>query len=130
MIVDWVSPNIWIMVLNCNVPVTFGSFGSDVVPARGFSVAFVRFPAVCGLSMFERTLTWLLQLNMSMEGFHYPVASFVRLFVVPIFSPLWSEVDVQASLVWLMLISAYVAVFVTSEVTRYDVSSPCGVKLC
>ncbi|KAJ4917931.1 hypothetical protein Rs2_03481 [Raphanus sativus] len=137
MIVDWVSPNIWIMVLNCNVPVTFGSFGSDVVPARGFSVAFVRFPA------FERTLTWLLQLNMSMEGFHYPVASFVRLFVVPIFSPLWSEVDVQASLVWLMLISAYVAVFVTSEVTRYafiqqvylalnsyDVSSPCGVKLC
>ena len=39
------------MVLNCNVPVTFVSFGSDVVPARGFSVAFVRFPAVCGLSM-------------------------------------------------------------------------------
>ncbi|WZZ32741.1 hypothetical protein YC2023_016142 [Brassica napus] len=46
-----VSPNIWIMVLNCNVPVTLVSFGSDVVPARGFSVAFVRFPA------FERTLT-------------------------------------------------------------------------
>ncbi|XP_056847384.1 uncharacterized protein LOC130498062 [Raphanus sativus] len=118
MIVVWVSPNIWIMVLNCNVPVTFGSFGSDVVPARGFSVAFVRFPAVCGPSMFERTLTWLLQLNMSIEGFHYPVASFVRLFVFPIFPPLWSEVDVQASLVWLMLFSAYVAVFVTSEVTR------------
>ncbi|KAF2620340.1 hypothetical protein F2Q68_00038245 [Brassica cretica] len=110
----WVSPNIWIMVLNCNVPVTFVSFGSDVVPARGFSVAFVRFPA------FERTLTiWLLQLNMSMEGFHYPVASFVRLFFFPIFSPLWSELDAQASLVWLMLFSAYVAVFVTSQVTRY-----------
>lgn len=107
------------------------------MPARGFSVAFVRFSAVYGPSMvfnlafgavslcflswwqFERTLTWLLQLNMSMEGFHYPVASFVRLFVFPIFPPLWSEVDVQASLVWLMLFSAYVAVFVTSEVTRY-----------
>ena len=56
---------------------------------------------------------------MSMEGFHYPVASFVRLFFFPIFPPLWSELDAQASLVWLMLFSAHVAVFVTSQVTRY-----------
>ncbi|KAF3593066.1 hypothetical protein DY000_02028088 [Brassica cretica] len=124
-IVFWVSPNIWIMVLNCNVPVTFVSFGSDVVPSRGFSVASVRFPA------FERTFTfWLLQLNISMEGFHYPVASFVRLFFFSIFPPLWSELDAQASLVWLMLFSEYVAVFVTSQVTRFDVSSLGGVKLC
>ncbi|KAJ4908779.1 Uncharacterized protein Rs2_12437 [Raphanus sativus] len=81
-------------------------------------------------TLFERTLTWLLQLNMSMEGFHYPVAFLREAVRRPNISPLWSEVDVQASLVWLMLISAYVAVFVTSEVTRYDVSSPCGVKLC
>lgn len=74
----------------------------DVVPARGFSVAFVRFTAVCSLSMvfnlvfgavslcflywwqFERKLTiWLLQLNMSVADFHYPVASFVKLFFFP-----------------------------------------------
>ncbi|KAF2552602.1 hypothetical protein F2Q68_00038025 [Brassica cretica] len=40
------------------------------------------------------------------------------------------ELDAQASLVWLMLFSAYVAVFVTSQVTRFDVSSFGGVKLC
>ncbi|KAJ4874832.1 UDP-glucose:Glycoprotein Glucosyltransferase protein [Raphanus sativus] len=56
---------------------------------------------------------------MSMAGFHYPVASFVKLFFFPIFPPMWSELDVQASLVWLMLFSAYVAVFVTSQVTLY-----------
>ena len=56
---------------------------------------------------------------MSIESFHYPVASFVRLFFFSIFPPLWSELDAQASLVWLMLFFAYVAVFVTSQVTRY-----------
>ncbi|KAF2577547.1 hypothetical protein F2Q68_00003760 [Brassica cretica] len=42
MIVVWESPNIWFMVLNCNVPVTFGLFGSDLVSVRGFPVALVR----------------------------------------------------------------------------------------
>ena len=51
-IVIWVSPNIWFMVLNCKVPVTFGLFGSDLVPVRGFPVALVRYStAVCSLPM-------------------------------------------------------------------------------
>ena len=105
MIVVWVSPNIWFMVLNCNVLVTFGLFGYDLVPVRGFPVALVRhFTAVCSLSMvfnlafgavslcflswwqFERKLSiWLLKLNMTMGGFQYQVASFVNLFFFPIF---------------------------------------------
>ncbi|KAL0653428.1 hypothetical protein Bca4012_096119 [Brassica carinata] len=145
MIFVWVSPNIWFMVLNCNVPVTFGLFDSDLVPVRGFPVALVRYSTeVCSLSMvfnlafgavslcflswrqFERKLTiWFLQLNMIMGGFQYPVASFVKLFFFPIFSFIWSKLDVQASLVlqrtssWLMLCSASVAGFVTFQVTRY-----------
>ena len=144
-IVIWVSPNIWFMVLNCKVPVTFGLFGSDLVPVRGFPVALVRYSTeVCSLSMvfnlafgavslcflswrqFERKLTiWLLQLNMIMGGVQYPVASFVKLFFFPIFPFIWSKLDVQTSLVlqrtssWLMLCSASVAVFVTFQVTRY-----------
>ncbi|KAF3494608.1 hypothetical protein DY000_02057099 [Brassica cretica] len=132
MIVVWVSPNIWFMVLNCNVPVTFGLFGSDLVPVRGFHVALVRHSTA-----FERKLTiWLLQLNMIMGGFQYPVASFVKLFFFPIFPFIWSKLDVQASLVlqgtssWLMLCSASVAAFVTFQVTRgFDVFSLGGVKL-
>uniref|UniRef100_A0A0D3DVP2 Uncharacterized protein n=1 Tax=Brassica oleracea var. oleracea TaxID=109376 RepID=A0A0D3DVP2_BRAOL len=132
MIFVWVSPNIWFMVLNCNVPVTFGLFGSDLVPVRGFPVALVRHS-----TEFERKLTiWLLQLNMIMGGVQYPVASFVKLFFFPIFPFIWSKLDVQASLVlqrtssWLMLCSASVAVFVTFQVTRgFDVFSLGGVKL-
>ncbi|CDY37869.1 hypothetical protein HID58_061626 [Brassica napus] len=66
MIVVWVSPNIWFMVLNCNVLVTFSLFGSDLVPVRGFPVTLVRH-----FTAFERKLTiWLLQLNMTMGVFN------------------------------------------------------------
>ncbi|KAH0917675.1 hypothetical protein HID58_025335, partial [Brassica napus] len=101
MIVVWVSPNIWIMVLNCNVPVTFGSFGSDVVQLVVFLSPSCDFP------------------QYTYGGFSLPGSFFVRLFFFPIFPPLWSELDAQASLVCLMLFFAYVAVFVTSQVTQY-----------
>ena len=60
-----------------------------------------------------------------MGGFHYSVASFVKLLFFPRFPLIWSELDVQTSLIlqrtssWLMLCSASVAVFVTFQVTRY-----------
>lgn len=62
-----------------------------------------------------------------MKEFHYPMDSFVEQFLFPIFPSMWSELDGQASLVlqgsssWLMLFSAFVAVFVTFEVTRYAI---------
>ncbi|WZZ68411.1 uncharacterized protein LOC125589275 [Brassica napus] len=69
----------------------------------------------------------LIPVNRVMEEFHYPMDSFVEQFLFPIFLSMWSELDGQASLVlqgsssWLMLFSAFVAVFVTFEVTRYAI---------
>ncbi|KAF8050278.1 hypothetical protein N665_2010s0001 [Sinapis alba] len=69
----------------------------------------------------------LTPVNRVMAGFHYPMGSFVEQFLFPIFPSMWSELDGQASLVlqgsssWLMLFSAFDAVFVTFEVTRYAI---------
>uniref|UniRef100_A0A0D3CZ36 Uncharacterized protein n=1 Tax=Brassica oleracea var. oleracea TaxID=109376 RepID=A0A0D3CZ36_BRAOL len=143
--VVYVAPDLSVMDLDYNVPLNFVSFGSTSMPVDGSQVALVRSStAVCSLlSVFSPALgavinscylSWwqiegklvdtLIPVNRVMEEFHYPMDSFVEQFLFPIFLSMWSELDGQASLVlqgsssWLMLFSAFVAVFVTFEVTR------------
>ncbi|KAH0907566.1 hypothetical protein HID58_039393, partial [Brassica napus] len=145
--VVYVAPDLSVMDLVYNVPMNFVSFGSTSMPVDGSQVALVRSStAVCSLlSVFSPALgaviscylSWwqiegklvgtLIPVNRVMEEFHYPMDSFVEQFLFPIFPSMWSELDGQASLVlqgsssWLMLFSAFVAVFVTFEVTRYAI---------
>ncbi|WZZ07217.1 hypothetical protein YC2023_093138 [Brassica napus] len=144
--VVYVAPDLSVMDLDYNVPMIFVSFGSTSMPVDGSQVALVRSStAVCSLlSVFSPAfgavilcyLSWwqiegklvgtLIPLNRVMEEFHYPMDSFVEQFLFPIFPSMWSELDGQASLVqgsssWLMLFSAFVAMFVTFEVTRYAI---------
>ncbi|CAF2158550.1 unnamed protein product [Brassica napus] len=72
----------------------------------------------CRLRAISRSIRSL-HVKYEYGGFSLPGSFFVRLFFFPIFPPLWSELDAQASLVCLMLFFAYVAVFVTSQVTQY-----------
>ncbi|RID72731.1 hypothetical protein BRARA_C04610 [Brassica rapa] len=111
------------MDLDYNVPMNFVSFGSTSMPVDGSQVALVR-----SSTAIERKLVGtLIPVNRVMEEFHYPMDSFVEQFLFPIFPSIWSELDGQASLVlqgsssWLMLFSAFVAVFVTFEVIRYAI---------
>ncbi|CAN7046527.1 unnamed protein product [Brassica rapa subsp. trilocularis] len=145
--VVYVAPDLSVMDLDYNVPMNFVSFGSTSMPVDGSQVALMRSStAVCSLlSVFSPALgaviscylSWwqiegklvgtLIPVNRVMKEFHYPMDSFVEQFLFPIFPSMWSELDGQASLVlqgyssWLMLFSAFVAVFVTFEVTRYAI---------
>ncbi|KAF3486014.1 hypothetical protein F2Q69_00057598 [Brassica cretica] len=108
--VVYVAPNLSVMDLDYNVLMNFVSFGSTSMPVDGSQIE-------------EKLVDTLISVNRVMEEFHYPMDSFVEQFIFPIFPSMWSELDGQASLVlqgsssWLMLFSAFVAVFVTFEVT-------------
>ncbi|KAL0833361.1 hypothetical protein Bca101_085250 [Brassica carinata] len=117
--VVYVAPNLSVMDLDYNVPMNFVSFGSTSMPVDGSQVALVR----SSTAIEGKLVDTLISVNRVMEEFHYPMDSFVEQFIFPIFPSMWSELDGQASLVlqgssfWLMLFSAFVAVFVTFEVT-------------
>ncbi|KAL0686753.1 hypothetical protein Bca4012_086430 [Brassica carinata] len=118
--VVYVAPNLSVMDLDYNVPMNFVSFGSTSMPVDGSQVALVRSSTA---QIEGKLVDTLISVNRVMEEFHYPMDSFVEQFIFPIFPSMWSELDGQASLVlqgssfWLMLFSAFVAVFVTFEVT-------------
>ncbi|ESQ47194.1 hypothetical protein EUTSA_v10028196mg [Eutrema salsugineum] len=129
MIVEWVALVLWNPGLVCYVLMVLISFDSTLLPCSGILVAFVRpFTAVCSVFTVVYSVLTAIEEKLNItsppviqvpSGICLPVTSFMELFLFPIFPPLLSGLDVQASLVLqdsssrLMVFSAYDAVFVT-----------------